>query len=81
MARKKTKKTTAKSEVIEKMAALITGAFAFVAALVWKDAIMEWMKPILESGEGAVPLTVVAVIVTVIAVVATIWIGKVAQSK
>ena len=63
-------------EIKKQIATLITGAFAFVAALVWKDAIMEWMKPILEAGEGATALTGVAILVTIIAVVATYAIGR-----
>ena len=65
-----------KSEIKTQFATLITGAFGFVAALVWKDAIMEWMRPIIESGDGAVPLTVVAIVVTIIAVIAIYATGK-----
>lgn len=64
------------NEIKKQIATLMTGAFAFVAALVWKDAIMEWMRPIIETGEGAVPLTIVAIVVTFIAVFATYMIGK-----
>ena len=64
------------TEIKKQVATLITGAFAFVSALVWKDAIMAWMQPFLEGGEGAIPLTVVALIVTVIAVIATYFVGK-----
>ncbi len=64
------------NEIKKQIAALITGAFAFVSALVWKDAIMAWMEPILSAGEGTVALTVVAIVVTIIAVVATYLVGR-----
>lgn len=63
-------------EIKKQIATLITGAFAFVSALVWKDAIMAWMAPILEQGSGASALTIVAVIVTIIAIVATYLVGR-----
>ncbi len=63
-------------EVKTQIATLVTGAFAFVAALVWKDAIMAWMAPILAAGSGATMLTLVAVIVTVIAIIATYAVGR-----
>ncbi len=55
---------------------LTTGAMAFVAGLMWRDAITEWLKPIIESGEGAMTLTVVAIAVTLIAVVFTLVLTK-----
>lgn len=63
-------------EIKKQIATLITGAFGFVSALVWKDAIMAWMQPILEQGSGATMLTVVAIIVTIVAVVATYLVGR-----
>ena len=63
-------------ELKKQIAALMTGAFGFIAALVWKDAIMAWMAPILAAGEGAMALTGVAIVVTLIAVVAIYAIGK-----
>ena len=68
------------SEVKKQVATLITGAFAFIAALVWRDAIMAWMAPILEAGSRAMSLTIVAIVVTIIAVVATIGIGKILKN-
>ena len=64
------------SEVKKQIATLMTGAFGFIAALVWKDAIMAWMEPILAAGEGAPMLTIVAVIITIIAVIAIYLIGR-----
>lgn len=61
-----------KTEIIT----LIAGAFGFVAALVWKDAIMAWMAPVMSQGSGAVPLTLVALLVTVIALVVVYLMKK-----
>lgn len=69
-----------KSEVIDKLAALITAAFGLVAALAWNDAIKSLFA------EGG-PLSFMAsygiwgyaILVTIIAVFATIWIGKLAE--
>jgi hypothetical protein len=47
-----------------------------VAALVWKDAIIAWLAPLLESGSGAVALTWAAIIVTAVAVILTIVFAK-----
>ena len=66
-----------KSEVVEKLAALITAAFGLVAALAWNQAIQAWFasQPYLAAaGPWAY-----AVIITIIAVIATIWIGKIAE--
>lgn len=67
-----------RSEVIEKIAALVTAAFGLVAALAWNGAIQAIFKQVFGSAEGVGPMLVYAVIVTIIAVVATIWVGKAA---
>ena len=67
-----------KSEVIEKLAALITAAFGLVAALAWNGAIQAIFKQIFGTSEGVGPMVTYAVIVTIIAVIATIWIGRAA---
>ena len=69
-----------KSEVIEKLAALITAAFGLVAALAWNDAI----KSLFAEGGSLYFLAaggpwIYAVLVTILAVFATIWIGKASQ--
>lgn len=64
------------SDVKEKIVTLMTGAFGFVAALQWNNAITEWLKPITATGQGALMLTGVAILVTVIAVIAIYAIGK-----
>ena len=66
-----------KSEVVEKLAALITAAFGLVAALAWNQAIQAWFASqayLATAGPWAY-----AVIITIIAVIATIWIGKIAE--
>ncbi|HDP73763.1 MAG TPA: hypothetical protein ENN46_02275 [Candidatus Woesearchaeota archaeon] len=76
------------SQVVEKLAALITAAFGLVAALAWNDAIRSlFAGPC--GAEGAGPLCalsgggpwVYAVLVTILAVIATIWIAKVAEKQ
>jgi hypothetical protein len=67
-----------KSEIIEKLAALITAAFGLVAALAWNGAIQAIFKQVFGTAEGVKPMVTYAVIVTIIAVLATIWIGKAA---
>jgi hypothetical protein len=69
-----------KSEVIEKIAALITAAFGLVAALAWNGAIQAIFKQVFGTSEGIAPMLTYAIIVTIIAVIATIWIGKVAEN-
>ena len=65
-----------RSEVIEKIAALVTAAFGLVAALAWNGAIQAIFKQVFGTAEGVGPMLVYAVIVTIIAVIATIWVGK-----
>lgn len=75
-----------KSEVVEKLAALITAAFGLVAALAWNDAIKAlFVGPCGTEGAGALCSLssggpwVYAIFVTIIAVIAAIWIGKVSE--
>ncbi|PIN99151.1 MAG: hypothetical protein COT90_00855 [Candidatus Diapherotrites archaeon CG10_big_fil_rev_8_21_14_0_10_31_34] len=68
-----------KSEVIEKIAALLTAAFGLVAALAWNGAIQAIFKELFGSAESLIPMIVYAVVVTIIAVLATIWIGRIAE--
>jgi len=75
-----------KSEMTEKMAALITAAFGLVAALAWNDAIRAlFIGPCGSAGAGALCSLsgggpwVYAIVVTILAVIATIWIAKVAE--
>jgi len=67
------------TEVIEKLAALMTAAFGLVAALAWNGAILAIFKAIFGTSETIGALLVYAVVVTIIAVYATIKIGKIAE--
>lgn len=68
-----------KSEVIEKLATLITAAFGLVAALAWNSAIQELFKRFFGDASTLGAMLAYAVIVTLIAVLATIWIGKLTE--
>ncbi len=71
-----------KSEVLEKLAALITAAFGLVAALAWNGAIKAIFAKVFGDSEGITQMLVYAVLVTIIAIFATIWIAKsAAKSK
>ncbi|MGD9344226.1 MAG: DUF5654 family protein [Candidatus Aminicenantes bacterium] len=67
-----------RSEIIEKIAALVTAAFGLVAALAWNGAIQAIFKQVFGTAEGVGPMLTYAVVVTIIAVIATIWVGKAA---
>ena len=68
-----------KSEVVEKIAALVTAAFGLVAALAWNGAIQAIFKQVFGSAEGIGPMLVYAILVTIIAVIVTIQVGKAAE--
>ena len=71
-----------KTEVIEKIAALITAAFGLVAALAWNGAIQELFKLVFGEQSTLVAMFVYAVVVTIIAVIAVVLIGRAAaQAK
>ena len=71
-----------KTEVTEKLAALITAAFGLVAALAWNGAIQAIFKAVFGSADSIPAMLTYAVIVTIIAVLVTIWIARtVARSK
>jgi hypothetical protein len=65
-------------QVVEQIAALMTAAFAFIAAGAWNNAISAVVTEFLKSGNGWVALTIYALIVTVIAVFAVVYIAKAA---
>ncbi|MDD3263486.1 MAG: DUF5654 family protein [Candidatus Nanoarchaeia archaeon] len=76
-----------KSEIIEKISALVTAAFGLVAALAWNDAIKAlFVGPCGAENAGALCALssggpwFYAVFVTILAVLASIWVGK-ATSK
>ena len=73
-----------KSQIIEKLAALITAAFGLVAALAWNDAIRAlFVGPCGAENAGVLCAFssggpwIYAIFVTVLAVIATVWIAKV----
>ncbi|NIO21298.1 MAG: hypothetical protein GTN76_11325 [Candidatus Aenigmarchaeota archaeon] len=68
-------------EIKKQTLTLMTAALGFVAALVWKDAISAWLKPLYESAEGATSLTMAAFVVTVVVVIVTIILAKVLAPK
>lgn len=67
-----------KSEIIEKLAALVAAAFGLVAALAWNTAIQQIFKNIFGEQSSTAAMVSYAVIVSIIAILATIWIGRVA---
>ena len=68
-----------KSQVVEKMAALITAAFGLIAALAWNTAIQEIFKQIFGEASNITAMLIYAIVVTIIAVIATLGIGKLSQ--
>lgn len=63
-------------EFRKQMVVLVTGAFAFTAALFWNTAIKDSINHFLPASTGWTWEIVVAIIVTVIAVVATYFLSK-----
>jgi cellobiose-specific phosphotransferase system component IIC len=67
-----------KTEVIEKLAALITAAFGLVAALAWNGAIQELFKIVFGDQSTLSAMFVYAAVVTIVAIIAVILIGRAA---
>ena len=66
-----------KLEIMDKIVALMTAAFGFVAALAWNGAISALMTDWLgEGGDATLGLIVYAVIVTAVAVIAIVLISR-----
>jgi uncharacterized membrane protein YidH (DUF202 family) len=65
-----------KTEIMEKLAALITVAFGLVAALAWNGAIRAIFEEVFGTTENIWAMLVYAIVVTIVAVFATIWIAK-----
>ena len=65
-----------KSEILDKLAALITAAFGLVAALAWNGAIRAIFEKVFGSADNIAAMLVYAVIVTLIAVFVTIWVAR-----
>jgi TRAP-type C4-dicarboxylate transport system permease small subunit len=67
-----------KLEIMDKIVALMTAAFGFVAALAWNGAISALMTDWLgEGGDAPLGLIIYAVIVTAVAVIAIVLISRV----
>jgi uncharacterized membrane protein YidH (DUF202 family) len=76
------KSTTLKTEVLDKMAILVTTAFGLVAALAWNDAIKAIFKEILGDSNTIVPMLIYAITITIIAVILIIIVARaVANAK
>jgi hypothetical protein len=67
-----------RTQVIEQVAILMTGAFGFIAALAWNGAITTLVNEYLDKGNATLPLFVYAIIVTILAVVMTLIIARAA---
>lgn len=78
MADEEEKPTTLKTEILDKIAALVTAAFGLVAALAWNDAIKAVFKEVFGASETIGPMLIYAVIVTIIAVILTIIVARAA---
>ena len=79
---KEEEKPTLKTEVLDKISALVTAAFGLVAALAWNDAIKTIFKEVFGESNTIGPMVLYAVIVTIIAVVLTIIVARaVANAK
>ncbi len=68
-------------EIKKQTLTLMVAALGFVAALVWKDAISAWLKPLYDSAEGATGLTIAAIVVTMVVIVVTIILTKILGAK
>ena len=73
--------TNVVNQVRKKSLELMVVALGFAAGGIWKDAILEWLKPMMESGEGAVPLTLAAIVTTVVVVLVIIALTKTLGEK
>ncbi|MDW5563626.1 MAG: DUF5654 family protein [Methanomassiliicoccus sp.] len=63
--------------VIETIAALMTAAFGFVAALAWNTAIQTALAQVFTNPDDPTGMFVYAIIITIIAVIAIVLIGRV----
>jgi len=64
---------------IEKFAALITGAFALLAALAWNETIKTFINTYISKGSDLISLLIYAMAVTIVAVVISVYINKLAD--
>ena len=66
-----------KTEMLDRIAALMTAALGLVAALAWNGAIRAIFEAAFGSADDITAMLVYAVVVTIIAVLAIIWIARV----
>ena len=69
-------KPTMKTEILDKIAALVTAAFGLVAALAWNHAIKTIFKEIFGEQSAIGPMLLYAILVTIIAVILTIIVAR-----
>lgn len=63
------------TDIIDKIAALLTAAFGMVAALAWNETIKKIFEVYFPQADAIIPMVFYAVAVTVVAVLITIWVG------
>ena len=80
MTDEESKPTPLKTEVLDKISALVTAAFGLVAALAWNDAIKAVFKEIFGSADAIGPMLIYAILVTIIAVILTIIVARAAAN-
>ena len=80
MADDETKPTPLKTEILDKISALVTAAFGLVAALAWNDAIKTVFKEVFGSADAIGPMLIYAILVTIIAVILTIIVARAAAN-
>jgi hypothetical protein len=73
------KPTPLKTEILDKISALVTAAFGLVAALAWNDAIKAVFKEVFGSADAIGPMLIYAILVTIIAVILTVTVANTAS--
>lgn len=68
-----------KKEFLERFAALITGAFTFVAGLAWNEAIQQLIQQYISPGKTLISQIIYAIIITLIAIIAIMQINSIAR--
>jgi len=63
-------------QVLETIAALMTAAFGFIAALAWNQAIKDTIDKYVKAGNGLSAEYLYAAIVTIVAVIAGVLIAR-----
>lgn len=65
-----------KKEFMERFATLVTGAFTFVAALAWNEAVQNIIKEYIAPGKTILSQIIYAVIITMVAIIAIMQINS-----